>query len=187
MAEATDAGCLVNRTAMSNNATSGKETSGTAMNTARAGRSPRSTSKKSGTGRRALCNNLHLLSTKNYIRDRASTVDPAAGEIRLRFLRRLLETRGISHRETIVGRLFESGENADVGVIMALAFGPRAVFAEEGLDTLGEVGGLLTVDVDDECRVFAVAVVDDERELVELVGVTIVAEVLGNEVCEIGE
>ena len=47
---------------------------------------------------------------------------------------------------------------------MALAFGPRAVVMEEGLDAFGEVGGLLTVDVDDECRVFRVAVVDDERE-----------------------
>ena len=86
-----------------------------------------------------------------------------------------------------VKRLFESGENTDVGVIVALAFGPCAVFAEEGIDALGEVGRLLTVDVDDECRVFRVAVVDDERELVEFVRVTIVAEMLGNEVCEIGE
>jgi hypothetical protein len=68
-----------------------------------------------------------------------------------------------------------------------LAFGPRAVIAEEGFDALSEVGRLLTVDVDDECRVFAVAVVDDQREFGELVGVLIVAEVLGNEVCEIGE
>jgi hypothetical protein len=68
-----------------------------------------------------------------------------------------------------------------------LAFGPRAVIAEEGFDALGEVGRLLTVDVDDERRMFAVAIVDDEREFVELVGVSIVAEVLGNEVCEIGE
>ena len=86
-----------------------------------------------------------------------------------------------------VKRLFESGENADVGVIVALAFGPRAVVAEEGFDALGEVVGLLTVDMDDERGVFVVAVVDDEREFVELLGVTVVAELLGNEVGEIGE
>lgn len=61
------------------------------------------------------------------------------------------------------------------------------MIAKEGFDTLGEVGGLLTVDVDDERRVFAIAVVDGQREFVELVGVTIVAELLGNEVCEVGE
>ena len=59
--------------------------------------------------------------------------------------------------------------------------------AEEGLDALDEVDGLLIADVDDERRVFAVAVVDDQRKFVELVGVSIVAEVLGSEVCEIGE
>ena len=56
-----------------------------------------------------------------------------------------------------------------------------------GFDALGEVGRLLTVDMDDERRVFAVAVIDDQREFVELVGVSIVAEVLGNEVGEIME
>jgi hypothetical protein len=33
---------------------------------------------------------------------------------------------------------------------VTLVFGPRAVIAEEGFDALGEVGELLTVDVDDE-------------------------------------
>ena len=103
------------------------------------------------------------------------------------FLRCLLEKPKISHREAIVGRLFESGENADVGVIAALAFGPRAAFAEEDFNALGEVSRLLTVDVDDECRVLRVAVVDDEREFAEAVQVAVVVEVLGNEVCEIGE
>ena len=70
---------------------------------------------------------------------------------------------------------------------MALAFGSCAMLAEEGFDALGEVGGLLTVDVDDERRVFAVAVVDDEREFVEFLGVSIVAEFLGKEVGEIVE
>ena len=84
-------------------------------------------------------------------------------------------------------QLLDSGENADIGLTVMLAFGPRAVIAEEGFDALGEVGGLLTVDVDDERRVFAVAVVDDQREFVELLGVSIVAELLGNEVGEIGE
>ncbi len=70
---------------------------------------------------------------------------------------------------------------------MALAFGPRAVVMEEGLDALGEVGGLLTVDVDDERRVFAVAVVDDEREFVEFLGVSVGPELVGKEVGEIVE
>jgi hypothetical protein len=84
-------------------------------------------------------------------------------------------------------QLLDGGEDADIGLAMTLAFGPRAVIAEEGFDALGEVGGLLTVDMNNERRVFAVAVVDDQREFVELVGVSIVTEVLGNEVCEIGE
>jgi hypothetical protein len=83
--------------------------------------------------------------------------------------------------------LFEGGENTDFGVTVTLTLGSRAVFAEEGFDALGEVGGLLTVDVDDERRTFAVAVVDDERELVEVFGVAVVAELLGNEVGEIGK
>ncbi len=41
--------------------------------------------------------------------------------------------------------------------------------------------------VDDEGRVLPVAVIDDERELAEAVRVAAVAEVFGNEVCEIGE
>lgn len=68
-----------------------------------------------------------------------------------------------------------------------LAFGLRAVIAEEGFDALGEVGRLLTVDMDDERRAFAVAVVDDQRELVEPLGVAVVAELLGNEIGEIVE
>ena len=87
----------------------------------------------------------------------------------------------------IVRPLFESGENPNISLIVALAFGPRAVTAEEGIDALGEVDGLLPVDVDDEHRVFATAVVDDQREFIELIGASIVAEVLGNEVCETGE
>jgi hypothetical protein len=84
-------------------------------------------------------------------------------------------------------QLLDGGEDAYVGIVVTLAFGPRAVIAEEGFDALGEVGGLVTVEVDDERRVFAVAVVDDQREFGEFVGVSIVAEVLGNEVGEIGE
>ena len=86
-----------------------------------------------------------------------------------------------------IGCLFEGGKDADIGVVVTLAFGSCAMIAEEVIDALGEVGGLLTVDVDDERRVFAVAVVDDRREFVELVGVSIVAKVLGNEIGEIGE
>lgn len=83
--------------------------------------------------------------------------------------------------------LFEGGENADVGLAVTLVFGPRAVIAEKGFDALGEVGGLLTIDTDDERRAFAVGIVDDQREFVELVGVAVVAKELGSEVCEIGE
>ena len=106
--------------------------------------------------------------TTSYIRRSAAATGPAVGEI-------------------IVGRLVESGEDADIGFAVTLAFGPRTVIAEEGFDAVGEVGGLLTVDVDDECGMFAVAVVDEEREFVELLGVSVVAELLGNEVGEIGE
>ncbi len=61
------------------------------------------------------------------------------------------------------------------------------MFAEEGFDAAGKVGCLFSINVDDERRVLRIAVVDDERELIELVGLTVVAEVLGNEVGEIGE
>ena len=83
--------------------------------------------------------------------------------------------------------LFEGGENTDFGITVTLTLGSRAVFAEEGFDALGEVSRLLTVDVDDERRAFAVAVIDDERELAEVLGAAVIAEVLGNEVGEIGE
>jgi hypothetical protein len=84
----------------------------------------------------------------------------------------------------LLSGLVEGCKHADIGVGVAFAFGSCAVVMEEGLDTLGEVGGSLTVDVDDERRVFAVAVVDDEREFVEFLGVSIVAEFLGKEVGE---
>lgn len=32
-----------------------------------------------------------------------------------------------------------------------------------------------------------IAVIDDKRELIELVGLTVVAELIGNEISEIGE
>jgi hypothetical protein len=83
--------------------------------------------------------------------------------------------------------LFDGGENADVGVGMALTLGPRAVIAEERFDAVGEVGCLLPIDMDDQSRAFAVAVVDDEREFVEAVGVTVGLELVGNGVGEIGE
>ncbi|EMA48630.1 hypothetical protein C450_19506 [Halococcus salifodinae DSM 8989] len=37
--------------------------------------------------------------------------------------------------------LFEDGENADVGVVVTLAFCPRAVFVEESFDALGRSVG----------------------------------------------
>lgn len=83
--------------------------------------------------------------------------------------------------------LFEGGENADVGIVVTLAFGSCAMIAEEGIDAVGEVGGLLTVDVEDKRRAFAVAIVDDERELAEVLGVVVIAKVLVNELGEIGE
>lgn len=43
---------------------------------------------------------------------------------------------------------------------MVLALGLRAMFAEEGFDAVGEVGGLVTVNVDDERRTLWIAVVD---------------------------
>jgi hypothetical protein len=58
--------------------------------------------------------------------------------------------------------LFEGGENTDFGITVTLTLGSRAVFAEEGFDALGEVSRLLTVDVDNERRAVAVAIVDDE-------------------------
>ncbi len=63
---------------------------------------------------------------------------------------------------------------------MALAFGPRAIVAEGGFDALVEGGRLWMVDVDDERRVVRVAVVDNEREFVEVVQVAVVAEFFGN-------
>jgi hypothetical protein len=83
--------------------------------------------------------------------------------------------------------LFEGGENTDFGITMTLTLGSRAVFAEEDFDALGEVSRLLTVDVDDERRAVAVAIVDDERELAEVLGAAVPAKLLGNEVGEIGE
>jgi hypothetical protein len=83
--------------------------------------------------------------------------------------------------------LFDGGENADVGVGVALTLRPRAVTAEERFDGVGEVGCLFPIDMDDQSRAFAVAVVDDEREFVEPVGVTVGLELFGNGVGEIVE
>jgi hypothetical protein len=84
-------------------------------------------------------------------------------------------------------QLLDSGEDADIGLAVTLAFSPRAVIAEEGFDALSEVSRLLMIDVDDEGRAFAVAIVDDERELAEVLGAAVIAKMLGNEVGEIGE
>ena len=53
-------------------------------------------------------------------------------------------------------------EHADIGAGVALALGLRAVIAEECFDAVGEVGCLLSINVDDQRRVLAVAVVDDD-------------------------
>jgi hypothetical protein len=85
------------------------------------------------------------------------------------------------------GGLFDGSENADIGVGVALTLGPRAVVAEERFDAVGEVSSLLPIDIDDQSRTFAVAVVDDEREFVEAVGVTVGLKLVGNGVGEIVE
>ena len=46
--------------------------------------------------------------------------------------------------------LFDSGENADVGVGVAFALRPRAVITEERFDTIDEVGRLFPIDMDDQ-------------------------------------
>ena len=78
----------------------------------------------------------------------------------------------------------ERGRHVGVGV--ALALGLRAVIAEERFDAVSEAGGLLSIDMDDQGRAFAFAVVDDEREFVEAVEVAVGFELVGDGVGEIG-
>jgi hypothetical protein len=85
------------------------------------------------------------------------------------------------------GALFEGCENADVGVSVALALGTCAVIAEECFDAPGEVGCLFSIDMDDQSRAFAVVVVDDDREFVETVRVTVGLEFVGDGIGEIAE
>ncbi len=85
------------------------------------------------------------------------------------------------------GRLFEGSENADVGVGVALALGTCAVIAEERFDAVSEVVCLLSIDMDDQGRVFVVAVVDDDREFIEAIGVAVGLELVGDGVTEIVE
>jgi hypothetical protein len=59
--------------------------------------------------------------------------------------------------------LFEGCENADIGVGVAFALGTRAMVAEECFDAVGEVSRLLPIDMDDQGRAFAIAVVDNDR------------------------
>jgi hypothetical protein len=76
--------------------------------------------------------------------------------------------------------LFDGGENADVSVGVALALGLRAVIVEKCLDAVGEVCGPLSINVDDQRRVLAVAVVDDDQEFVEAAGVSVAFELIGD-------
>ncbi|WP_193361371.1 hypothetical protein [Halococcus hamelinensis] len=61
------------------------------------------------------------------------------------------------------------------------------MIAEEYFDAVGEVGGLLSINVDDQGRAVAVAVVDDEREFVEAVRVTVCLELASDGIGEIVE
>jgi hypothetical protein len=83
--------------------------------------------------------------------------------------------------------LFDCCENADVSSSVPLALGTRTMITEERFDPVGKVGRLFSVDVDDQGRVVSVAVVDDKREFVESVRVSVRFELLGNALGEIIE
>lgn len=83
--------------------------------------------------------------------------------------------------------LSDGGENTDVGVSVAFALRVCVVIAEERFDAVGELGCLLPVDMNDQSRAFPVAVVDDDRELVEAVGVTVGLELVGDGIGKIVE
>ena len=65
--------------------------------------------------------------------------------------------------------LFECSENPDVGVSVTFALRVCTVITEERFDAVGEFGCLFSIDMNDQSRAFPVAVVDDEREFVEVV------------------
>lgn len=61
------------------------------------------------------------------------------------------------------------------------------MIAEEGFEPVGEVGCLFPVNIDDQSRALSVAVVDNNREFVETIWVSICLELLGNAFGEIIE
>ena len=68
---------------------------------------------------------------------------------------------------------------------MTLAFSTRTVIAEERFDPVGEFGRLFPVDVDDQGRAVSVAVVDDKREFVETIRVSVCLKLFGDALGEI--
>ena len=70
---------------------------------------------------------------------------------------------------------------------MTFALCVYTVIVEERFDAVGELGCLLSIDMNDQSRAFPVAVVDDDREFAEAVGVAIGLEFVGDRVGEIGE
>lgn len=80
--------------------------------------------------------------------------------------------------------LFDDCVNSDVGFGVTLALSTRTMIAEERFDPVGEVGRLFSVDVDDQGRAVSVAVVDDKREFVEAIRVSVRIELLGNVLSE---
>jgi hypothetical protein len=61
------------------------------------------------------------------------------------------------------------------------------MIAEERFDPVGEIARLFPVNVDDQGRTVSAAVVDDKREFVELVRVSVRLELLGDVFSEIIE
>ncbi|HET7323908.1 MAG TPA: hypothetical protein VFJ06_06225 [Halococcus sp.] len=70
--------------------------------------------------------------------------------------------------------LVDGCENANVSVGVALALGTRTVIAEERFDPVD------SVKLDDQCRAVSVAVVDHNREFVEVIRVSVCLELLGD-------
>ena len=57
--------------------------------------------------------------------------------------------------------LFDSDENADVGVGVVLTLRPRTVIVEERFDAVGEFGCLLSIDMNDQSRAICTLSADE--------------------------